>query len=92
MNGAPFPPVDSFPTTKAFLTGIVSYVYRGAVSGAVSLPWLDVSGDVGLNHVTNWEHVQGMNKTVFAGRVVFTLTWRRALHGVFQPPAPGPDD
>ncbi len=88
----PFPPVSAFPTTPTFLSGVVSRVYRGAVSGAVSLPWLDVSGDVGLNHVTNWDHVSETGKTLFAGRVVFTLTWRRAVHGVFQPPASGPDD
>jgi hypothetical protein len=88
----PFPPISAYPTTPTFLSGIVSYVYRGAVSGAVSLPWIDVSGDVGLNHVKNWDHVTGVDKTLFAGRVVFTLTWRRLVHGDFQPPAPDPDD
>jgi hypothetical protein len=60
----PFPAISAYPTTPTFLSGIVSHVYRGAVSGAVSLPWLDVSGDVGLNHVSNWDHVVGVDKTV----------------------------
>ena len=87
----PFPPADSFPTTKTFLAGIVSHVYRGGVSGAVSLPWLDVSGDIGLNHVTNWQHVQGVGKTLFAGRVVVSLTWRRILSGALQPTPEPPE-
>jgi hypothetical protein len=88
----PFPPVDSFPQTPTFLSGIVSHVYRAGVSGAISLPWLDVSGDVGLNHVSNYQHVAGVDKNLFAGRVVVTLTWRRAVHGTFQPTASEPDD
>jgi hypothetical protein len=82
----PFPAVDSFPKVPTFLSGVVSHVYRGGVSGAVSLPWLDVSGDIGINHISNYQHVVGVDKTLFAGRVVVTLTWRRALHGVFEPP------
>jgi len=87
----PFPPVDSFPTTKTFLSGVVSHVYRAGVSGVVSLPWLDVSGDIGLNHVSNYGHVPGVDKNLFAGRVVVSLTWRRLLSGAFQP-APEPPE
>ena len=87
----PFPAVDSFPTTPTFLSGVVSHVYRAGVSGAVSLPWLDVSGDIGLNHVSNYQHVAGVDKNLFAGRVVVSLTWRRLLSGTFQP-APEPPE
>jgi hypothetical protein len=87
----PFPPVASWPTTTAFLSGVVSHVYRAGVSGAVSLPWLDVSGDIGLNHVSNYQHVAGDDKNLFAGRVVVSLTWRRLLSGTFQP-APEPPE
>lgn len=87
----PFPAVDSFPTTKTFLSGVVSHVYRAGVSGGVSLPWLDVNGDIGLNHVSNYDHVPGVDKNLFAGRVVVSLTWRRILSGVFQP-APEPPE
>jgi hypothetical protein len=69
----------------------VSHVYRAGVSGAVSLPWLDVSGDIGLNHVSNYEHVVGVDKNLFAGRVMVSLTWRRLLKGTFQP-APEPPE
>lgn len=81
----PFPPPDSFPVTPTYLSGVVSTVYRGAVSGAVSLPWIDVSGDVGINHVANWEHVVGLRHTQLAGRVVISLAWRRILGGVIEP-------
>jgi hypothetical protein len=87
----PFPPIASWPTTTAFLSGVVSHVYRAGVSGAVSLPWLDVSGDIGLNHVSNYQHVAGDDKNLFAGRVVVSLTWRRLLSGTFQP-APEPPE
>jgi hypothetical protein len=87
----PFPPVDSFPTTPTFLSGVVTHVYRGGVSGAVSLPWLDISGDIGLNHVSNYQHVPGVDKNLFAGRVMVSLTWRRILSGAFQP-APEPPE
>jgi hypothetical protein len=87
----PFPAVDSFPTTKTFLSGVVSHVYRGGVSGAVSLPWLDVSGDIGLNHVSNYQHVPGVDKNLFAGRVMVSLTWRRILSGAFQPTPEPPE-
>jgi hypothetical protein len=87
----PFPAVDSFPTVPTFLSGVVSHVYRAGVSGAVSLPWLDVSGDIGLNHVSNYGHVAGVDKNLFAGRVMVSLTWRRLLKGTFQP-APEPPE
>jgi hypothetical protein len=87
----PFPAVDSFPTVPTFLSGVVSHVYRAGVSGAVSLPWLDVSGDIGLNHVSNYQHVAGVDKNLFAGRVMVSLTWRRLLKGTFQP-APEPPE
>jgi hypothetical protein len=87
----PFPAVDSFPTTPTIFSGVVSHVYRAGVSGAVSLPWLDVSGDIGLNHVSNYQHVAGVDKNLFAGRVMVSLTWRRLLSGTFQP-APEPPE
>ncbi len=82
----PFPPPDSFPVTTGFLSGVVSHVYRGAVSGALSLPWIDVSGDIGINHVSNWQHLPGVDHTHFAGSVKFALTWRRIFGGTFEPP------
>jgi hypothetical protein len=80
-----FPVPDSFPVTKTFLSGTVAYVYRGAVSGAVSLPWLDVSGDVGVNHVVNYQNVQGVHHTSLAGRVQFSLVWARIFGGTIRP-------
>jgi hypothetical protein len=83
----PFPVPDSFPVTPTFLSGVVQYVYRGAVSGAVSLAWLDVSGDVGVNHEVNYQHVPGIHHTSIAGRVQFSLVWARIFGGTIRAPA-----
>jgi hypothetical protein len=82
----PFPVPDSFPDTPWFLSGIVAHVYRGAVSGAVSLSWLDVSGDVGIDHVTNYQNVQGQSHTTLSGRVQFSLVWARIFGGAIRVP------
>src|ERR1700722_550613 len=87
----PFPVPDSFPVTPAFLSGIVQYVYRGAVSGAVSLDWLDVSGDVGVNHIVNYQHVEGAHHTSIAGRIQFSLVWARIFGGHIALPSSDPD-
>lgn len=82
----PFPQPDSFAVTPAFLSGVVSHVYRLGVQGAATLPWLDVSGDVGVNHVTNWEHVTGSRHTELAGRIKVALVWARIVGGTVKPP------
>ena len=63
----------------------------GAVSGAVSLSWLDVSGDVGVNHIVNYQHVEGVHHTSIAGRIQFSLVWARIFGGRIPLPSSDPD-
>jgi hypothetical protein len=86
----PFPVPDSFPNTPWFLQGVVSYTYRGAVSGAVSLPWLDVNADIGVNHVVNYQFVHGVNHTSVAGRLQVSLVWPRIFGGFIKLPSSDP--
>jgi hypothetical protein len=88
----PYPPIDSFPETPAFLIGVVSYVYRGAVSGAVSLPWVEVNWDTGIYHVVNYQHVEGVHHTAVSGRVQVSLEWARIFGGRIKVPSSSDPD
>jgi hypothetical protein len=83
----PYPQPDSFPVTPAFLSGIVQHVYRLGVQGAASFPWLQLSGDVGVNHETNWQHVTGLRHTELASSVKVSLVWARIFGGTVYPPS-----
>ncbi len=80
----PVPPPDSFPLIPAFLFGTVEHVYRVGVTGAASFRWLDVSGDVGVNHVTNYNHVSGVSHNDLAARVQVMLVWARIFGGALS--------
>lgn len=77
----PFPPTSSYATIPGFLQGTVEHVGRAALSGAAMVaPGVEVTADVGVNHVTNDGHVPGATATRLAGtaRVQWTpraLTW-----------------
>jgi hypothetical protein len=77
----PVPPPDSFPLLPTFLFGTVEHVYRAGVSGGATFPWLEVSGDVGINHVTNYNHVVGATHNDLAARVKVALVWARLFGG-----------
>lgn len=64
-----FPPTEDYPITPAFLTGRPERTLRLAVSGGVAWRMLDVKGDLGINRITDAEHVQGRRRTAFVGRV-----------------------
>jgi hypothetical protein len=51
------------------------------VSGAASFRWLDVSGDVGINHVTNYNHVAGVTHDDLAARIQVMFVWARIFGG-----------
>jgi len=65
----PFPLPADWGTTPGIFSGIVMGVTRAAVSGASRWRDFEVSGDVGVNHVTNDAHVTGVSHTSFDGRV-----------------------
>src|SRR5262249_13654583 len=82
----PEPALDSLPTTPTIFSGIVSHITRLGVIGAVTLPWLEVSGDVGVNHATNYENIAGVNRTLLAGTVKVSLVVARLFGGVVRTP------
>lgn len=77
----PFPAVSTYGTIPGFLLGTVEHVTRLAVSGAAMIaPGVEVTGDVGVNRLTNADHVAGAraNRMAATGRVQWTprgLRW-----------------
>jgi hypothetical protein len=65
----PFPTPAEYATTPGMFSGVVMGVTRAAVSGATRWRDFEVSGDVGVNHNTNDQHVVGATHTGFEGRV-----------------------
>jgi hypothetical protein len=65
----PFPLPADYGSTPGMFAGVVTGVTRVGISGASRWRDLEVSGDVGVNHLTNWSHVPGANSTAFEGRV-----------------------
>lgn len=65
----PYPTPDQYATTQGFLQGIVEHVTRAGVTGATMVaPGLELTADVGLEHVTNADHLAGTTRNAFAGR------------------------
>ena len=77
----PVPPPDSFPVLPTIFFGTVEHVYRLGVSGGATWSWVEVSGDIGVNHVTNYNHVTGVSHNDFASRVQVSLVWARIFGG-----------
>ncbi|HST07000.1 MAG TPA: hypothetical protein VLJ83_02455 [Gemmatimonadaceae bacterium] len=65
----PFPVPADYASTPAIFSGVVTGVTRIGVSGATKLRDAEISGDVGINHATNDQHVTGATRTAFEGRV-----------------------
>ena len=77
----PHPTPDQYPTTAQFLQGVVQQTTRAALSGTVTaFQFVRLTGDVGVNHISNAEHVPGAGTTSFVGRVQVTIDspWRLA--------------
>jgi hypothetical protein len=77
----PHPPVAQYGQTKQFLEGVVQRTTRYAITGAGSIArFVQVTGDVGYNRVTNAQHVTGATTSTFEGRVKVTIEspWRLA--------------
>lgn len=65
----PFPLPADWGTTPGMFSGVVMGVTRGGLSGASRWRDFEVTGDVGVNHVTNDAHIIGLSRTSFEGRV-----------------------
>jgi hypothetical protein len=65
----PYPTPDEYATTRGFLQGVVERVARVGVSGGAMLaPGLELTADVGVQHLTNADHLVGTSRNMFAGR------------------------
>ena len=65
----PFPAPADYATTPGIFVGVVSGITRVALSGASRWNDFEVSGDVGVNRVTNYNHVPGATNTAMEGRI-----------------------
>ena len=66
---APYPLPADYATTPGTFSGVVMGVTRVGLSGAARSRLVELSGDIGVNHVTNDAHVTGVSRTAFEGRL-----------------------
>ena len=70
----PFPQPEEFPITPGFLQGTVERIARvGVEGGGMIVPGVELTGDLGINHATNWQHLTGVTRNLFAARA--RLQW-----------------
>ncbi len=73
-----YPPVADYGITPVFLSGLVWTTNRIGLSGASSVSRdLQITGDAGINQVTNRRNISGNDITAFEGRikVVWVPRW-----------------
>lgn len=75
----PHPPVSAYPSTPAFLDGVVTRTVRLAVAGNVVHGRWVLSGNGGVHLIANAGHVTGASDTKWVGSV--QLTWRTKKEG-----------
>jgi hypothetical protein len=73
----PFPLPADYGSTPGMFAGVVTGITRLGVSGASRWRDFEFSGDVGINHLSNWSHIPGARSTAFEGRakVVVEPRW-----------------
>jgi hypothetical protein len=75
----PHPPVSAYPSTPAFLSGVVERTLRFAVAGhAVHGRW-QLSADGGVHLISNAGHVLRASDARWVGSI--QLTWRTKKEG-----------
>jgi hypothetical protein len=80
------PPADSLPFTPTIFSGVVSHIARLAVTGAVTGSWVELSGDVGVNHATNYDNLPGITRWSIAGTIKLSLSVARLFGGTVHVP------
>jgi hypothetical protein len=76
---ATYPPPAEYATTPGIFSGVVMGVTRVAVSGASRWRDFEASGDVGVNHMTNDLHVDGVSRNAFVWRVKVAIEPRWSI-------------
>jgi hypothetical protein len=73
----PFPTPEQYPTTSGFLQGVVEKVARAGIEGGGMIaPGVELTGDVGINHAVNWQHLGNVTHTGVAAEARFQWTPR----------------
>jgi hypothetical protein len=81
----PHPPISAYPTTPQFLEGVVQHTTRAGLSFAGAFArYVQVKGDVGLNHASNAMHHPGSIDNSIDGRVTLTIESPWRLIGKFS--------
>jgi hypothetical protein len=81
----PHPPVSDYPTTPQFLEGVVQHTTRVGASFAGAIArYVQVKGDVGLNHASNAQHHLGVIDNSIDGRAMLILESPWRLTGKFS--------
>src|SRR6266576_2028500 len=75
----PHPPVSAYPSTPAFLAGVVERTLRLAARGEVAHGRWVLSGDGGVHLISNAGHVTGASQTRWVGSI--QLSWRTRKEG-----------
>jgi len=75
----PHPPVSAYPSTPAFLAGIVERTLRLAAGAHAAHGRWDLSADGGVHLISNAAHVSGASQTRWVGTV--QLSWRTKKEG-----------
>jgi hypothetical protein len=71
----PFPAPEAYSTTAGFLQGIVEKVARAGIEGGTTIaPGFELTADVGVNHVTNSDHLVGVGRNTLAATARFQWT------------------
>ena len=76
----PFPTPDEYATTPGMFSGVVMRTTRIAVSGASAWREFELTGDIGVNHSSNYQHVGGLTRTGFEGRVKLVIEPRWSVN------------
>jgi hypothetical protein len=76
---APYPVPADYATTPGIFSGVVMGVTRAGLSGAASLKYFELNGDLGINHITNDAHITGVSRTAFEGRLKIVLEPRWSI-------------
>lgn len=76
---APYPLPADYATTPGTFSGVVMGVTRAGLSGAARSGLFELSGDIGVNHITNDAHVTGASRTALKGRVKLAVEPRWSM-------------
>jgi hypothetical protein len=76
---SPFPLPADYASTPTIFSGVVMHVSRLGLSGGTHWNNLELDGDVGVNHATNYGHVAGRTRTSPEGRVKITIEPRWSM-------------